>query len=349
MRKVLEGKDAGGGALSEHAPGFLFWVFQKKTVQRVGVFVLFAGIFIGLAHLYPIINIDPASDLGNYYYRFWVDLDTAEFGDIILRYEPGFVLIAWLVSLFISFSGFLWLLKFLLFYTAFLLLSRERRGVHAAALLAVLGLAYYLPLNSLATLVIRQGIATAVFFYFLAMHDLGTMRRRTAVAWVLLMITFHYSSVFVLVAMLLYFVMPGLRPFRLWLAMIALYCVNLSGQIGLFMYSLLGLNIDSLEALSTDLGIEYTVGFKFSFLLLSTFFVLVPLALSRFGILARRPAELLAHPWFQFYFLLNALATVFTLLPFHDRFFMWSWVLGPALLVSVLGDLRMLKARNEQT
>ena len=37
----------------------------------------------------------------------------------------------------------------------------------------------------------------------------------------------------------------------------------------------------------------------------------------------------------------------FALLPSHDRFFMWLWMLGPTLLVFVLGDLRTPKARNE--
>ncbi|QOY93617.1 EpsG family protein [Massilia sp. UMI-21] len=345
MWKIFESKDASGGALSKKIPGFLFWVFYRKTMQRFSVFFLSAGLFVGLAHLYPVVNIDPFSDLGNYYYDFWRELATAEISDVILRYEPGFVLLAWVASKFVSFSGFLWLLKFVLFYAFFLLLSSERRGVYMATLVAVLGMSYYLPLNALASLVIRQGVATAVFFCFLAVCDLDKVARVKALGWALVMIAFHYSSVFVLFALLLYFYLPAARPFQLWLAFLALYCTNISGKVGEFMYSLLGMNISSLEALNGDFGIEYMVGFKLTFLLLSIIFIVVPLMLSRLGLIVLQSGELVEQPWFRLYFLLNSLATIFSALPFHDRFFMWSWVLGPAL---VIASLRFRVHRNRK-
>jgi hypothetical protein len=338
VRPVFEVKTAFGIGVMRQAPAFMYWVFRKKTLQQLAVFLLFAGVYIALSILYPVTNIDQFSDLGNYYYRFWVDLDSTELGEIFVRYEPGFVLLSKLASQFMSFSAFLWLLKFILLYAFFLLLSRESRGMYGVALLAVLGLVYYLPLNSLASLVIRQGIATAILFYFLSTKDLGTVKFRIAVFWVLLMISFHYSSFFVLVAMLMFFVVRGLRPFAIWLVFVFLYCVNFSGHIGIFAYELMGLSIDSLDALNTDTSIEYTVGFKLNFLLLSIFFIVVPLGLSKLGWLAIKPADLLSRPLFRFYLLLNSLATIFSLLPFHDRFFMWSWVLGPALIVSVMGQ-----------
>jgi hypothetical protein len=119
-----------------------------------------------------------------------------------------------------------------------------------------------------------------------------------------------------------------------------LYSLNASGQIGVFFYDLMGLNVASLNALNNSSGVEYQVGFKVNFLLLNAFYVGLPAVLVLVGVVKVPIRALFSDNLFRLYFVLNSLATVFSLMPFYDRFFMWSWAIGPIMLLAVLSGRR---------
>jgi hypothetical protein len=306
--------------------------FRKRTQGQAIVFLLSGFVFCSFALLGRGVIIDEFSDIGNYFV-FWGSLNSSSLLEAMVRFEPGFVLIAEFCSLFLSFPIFLWLVQFIVFYAFFLLASVYTGRILVSLLLAVACLLFYLPFTELARLVIRQGLAAAVFFCFLARYHDGRVRWLTAMPWMVAMILLHYSSVFVVVGLLLVRIFSGLRAFYFWCIAMALYCLDLSGQFGLFLYGGLDLNIGTLNAVSS--GGDYTVGFKVNFLLLNAFYVALPVILAMLGV-ARIPIRrFFSHGIFRLYFVLNGLATIFSLMPFYDRFFMWSWALGPVIVLAV--------------
>jgi hypothetical protein len=316
-----------------------FFSFRKKTLGQAAVFAMACLVFCAVSFLSPAVDVDEFSDLGNYF-SFWSELNTTSFSDVFIRYEPGFFLLCKLCSMVFSFSAFRWLVQFLVFYSMFLLGSRYTKGVFAAAAVAIACLLFYIPIASMATLVIRQGIATAVFFCFLARYHGGEVRWFAALPWIACMVLFHYSSAFVFIALMLLSFAHGMRAFYVWCVFMVLYSLNASGQIGVFFYDLMGLNVASLNALNNSSGVEYQVGFKVNFLLLNAFYVGLPAVLVLVGVVKVPIRALFSDNLFRLYFVLNALATVFSLMPFYDRFFMWSWAVGPIMLLAVLSGRR---------
>lgn len=308
--------------------------FRKRTVYLVVVFVLFLFAFSVVGYLNPVVAVDQYSDTGNYA-DFWSGLNQFPLRDVITRYEPGFVMLCKVCSVVMSFSAFLWFVQFLVFYSTFVLFSRYSNSILLAAGLALACLIFYLPLTSLAVLVIRQGLAAVIFFCFLTRYHGGVARWRAALPWLLAMVLFHYSSAFVLISIGLMAFVPGRRAFYVWCIFMLLYCANVSGQIGLFVYEMMGMSIASLDALNNSSGVDYAVGFKLSFIVLNAFFVFFPVVLIKLGVVKAKIRDIYSDDLFRLYFVLNAFASVFSLFPFYDRFFMWSWIVGPVLLLSI--------------
>lgn len=287
-----------------------------------------------VSYLAPIRGINPFSDLG-IYESIYNNFSLIDVPGLMLRYEPGFVLLTWFCSHVMDFSTFLRLVDLVILWSFFLLLLRYCGREWFCGLVALLFFFLFPPFHSISAVVIRQGVATIFFFRFLARDGFAEYRARGTYVFVALMLLFHYSSIFALLAVAL----EGATwrwprfAFQAWLLLTVGYVLGITGEIGKHMYEMAGLNVATLEAMNENADLVYTVGFKPGFLLVSTFFVLLPRLLIFLRVSHADPRTLYSQRIFRVYFMINGLATLTAMMPYHDRFFLWSWVMGAALIV----------------
>lgn len=298
---------------------------------HIFLFIIIAVIFFVFSIAFPI-QVQPVTDLYNYQ-QFWYKLQSQGLWENIVVYEPGFVIFAKFCSLFFSFSGFVWLIKFLAFYSFLLFCISLNKNILLVFPLAVIFFVFFPPFDSISGVVIRQGGATAVAFFYLSVIDFREIKLKNFVCLSFLAAFFHYSAIFILFSVVLMYAVRGLGAFYIWCILNVLYIFNIPGLVGSFFYENSGLNLASLEVLNTDPSNDYTIGFKLPFLLVSIVFIMLPIIFSFFGMLKISVKRLLVLPLFRFYLVLNSLCIPTSLLPYHDRFFIWSWVFGPALII----------------
>jgi hypothetical protein len=305
------------------------------------IFFILSITFFIFSLLLPATEIDALSDLGNYYW-FWKNLDTSSLGSIFIdfSYEPGFVLFSKFLSYFCTFSTFLWTIKFLVFYSFFLFALRLNKNILLVLFLSLIIFFFFPPFDSIANLVIRQGLATALLFFYFSIIDIKNIRLKNILFLSALLTCFHYSAIFVAIALILSLYINGKYSFLIWCIASFLYIFNFPAMLGMLVYENLGSTVHTLSIDIHKDNIEYVIGFKPIFLFVSTFPFIVSLILSFSGMLTIRIKELLAFPLFRFYFILNSMCAFTSLIPYHDRYFIWSWVLSPLLIIFSLNFFR---------
>lgn len=306
-----------------------------KISKRSLIFFLSFFLFFILSIVLPVSKVDPFSDLANYQ-RFWSDIYSSKINNEIFRYEPGFVIFSKIFSYLISFSEFLWLIKFLVFYSFLLLALKFYKNIFIVLLISLITFFIFPPFSSISNLVIRQGLSTALLFFYLSSIDIGRIKLNNILFLCIALPLFHYSAILVLLALVLLFYITGIYAFFIWCILNILYIFNIPGNIGLLLYAKMGLSINALDTVGSFSEFNYAVGFKPTFLFINIFFIAVPFIISFFGLLVIRTKDLFTLPIFRFYLILNSLCVFTSLMPFHDRFFIWSWVFGPLLIISTL-------------
>lgn len=306
-----------------------------KTSKRSLIFFLSFFLFLILSFILPVSKVDPYSDIANYQ-SFWNDISSYKKNNEIFRYEPGFFIFSKIFSYLISFSLFLWLIKFIVFYSFLRLALKFYKNIPVVLLVSLITFFIFPPIISISNLVIRQGLSVAFLFYYLSRIDIGEIKLNNIFFLCIALPLFHYSAIFVLLAIWLFFYVRGIYPLLIWFVLNILYIFNIPGNIGLFFYTKMGLSITALDAVGSFSEVDYVVGFKSSFLFVSVFFIAIPFIVSFFGFLVIRTKDLFTLPVFRFYLILNSLCVFTSLMPFHDRFFIWSWVFGPLLIISTL-------------
>ena len=311
---------------SYNLPISIFW--------KLLIFFALSLSFFVLSLIMPVSNIvpDPDSDMYNYYW-FWIEPYTFNLKDLASHYEPGFVIYARILRYFSSFSTFIWTIKFLIFYSFFHLASKLYENVFIVLGLSLITFFFFVPFVDLANVIIRQGLATALLFLYLSRVDIGSIKFKNIIFLSVFLMFFHYSAIFVSFALILYYYMKGISVFLIWCIVNVLYIIDVPGKVGLFVYEWMGVSTVSLDVNLVEEHIDFVIGFKPMYLFVSTSFVIVPLMLSLSGLLTIRVKGLLTLPLFRFYFILNSLAVFTSLKPFHDRFFDWSWAIGPLLII----------------
>ena len=304
---------------------------EIRMSMHIFLLIIIAVVFIIFSIAFPI-QVQPVTDLYNYQ-QFWYKLQTQGLWENIIVYEPGFVIFAKFSSLFFSFSGFVWFIKFLVFYSFLLFCISLNKDVLLVFPLVLIFYIFFPPFGSVSGVVIRQGVATAVAFFYLSFIDFRFVKLGNFIFLSFLAAFFHYSAIFIIFSVILMYAVRGLGAFYMWCILNVLYVFNIPGLIGSFFYEKSGLNLASLEVLNTDPSNDYTIGFKLPFLLVSIVFIILPIAFSFFGLLKISIKRLLVLPLFRFYLILNSLCIPTSLLPYHDRFFIWSWVFGPSLII----------------
>lgn len=291
------------------------------------IFLISSTIFIFCSQLFPIVVNDPLSDLGNYY-NFFNEINSQITWDSMFRYEPGFFIFFWICKYFLTFSETLWLIKFIVFYSFFLAVFSNFKNKLFSLIFILIFYIYFLPIVSLHSLVIRQGLAVSVLFFFLAkINDEKTSEKKMLII-LFSSILFHYSAIIIIIVLVLMNLKKNYFPFILWICSGLIYFFNFSFYIGQYIYGLLGINI----YLVNLHGVEYILGFKPLFLLISIFFIIIPIILYFIGTLNISLKDLLSLKLFRFYFILNSLCMYTSFMPYYDRYFLWSWAIGPVLL-----------------
>lgn len=314
-------------------------IYIHETPRSKSVFycsvIFFSFLFLVIrASTASSMRIDYESDIG-VYYMLWsrMDVFSVEFFGF---YEPGFVAFMKLTHYIFSFEGFVFLVDYFLFLSFFLFCARIRRNFWFNLLFLLVLYYSFQPYRSLESVVLRQGLATAVFFFFLTYTDHASVSLRRSICWLIVMISFHTSAAMVLIALVGAKYLKGVRAFKIWFILNIMYALGITGAVGNYLYERAGFGIASLDVLKVDSDFGYTTGFKATYLLANIAFIALPVVVSAFGLIRLRLASLLGTPIFKIYFILNALSTFTADRPFSDRFFMWSWVIGPLLFVYAL-------------
>lgn len=275
--------------------------------------------------------VDPYSDIGSYR-ELW---DGIALRPLFASYEPGFVLFVWAARHFFSFDTFLWLIKAILLCSIFILVRTFIKSVLLSFLVSLSLVYVFPPFLSLTEVAIRQGLATSVFLIFLSWQHLACVKLRNVFIPMALMSAFHYSSAFIMMGLIAFIFSSGRKPFYAWMAILALYMAGLSGQIGLFVYERLPLEIFAFTS-----NYAYRTGFKPTFFALGVFPVILGFVSAAFGLLNVDWRSMVSSPLFRLYFILNALAMCMSQFPFHDRFFIWSWAIVPFLVLLVFRSMK---------
>jgi hypothetical protein len=309
--------------------------FQRSSFRKAFLYIVLAAPIFGvLALLYPLVISDPASDLLNYQYFFdngW----TMGTMDAATWFEPGYSIFSLLCSLMMTFSDYVWFVGFIVSVSIFASQARFLNNVVVVTVLSMLAYFFFFPFSSLSNVALRQGLASSAFLFFIGSGRLELISFRQVLAWSLFFFSFHSSSAFLFVALVLFIYIRGVHALYFWLIVSLLYVGGVSGQLGFFLNEQMGFFDFSLTALNIEA--DYTVGFKPKFLALSGFFVAAPFVLARLRAVSFDFNELLEIPIFKLYLILNAMAMFMVELPYHDRFFLWSWIMGPALLSFFIG------------
>lgn len=316
-------------------------MISRRWLFAIVYAAIMIPLFVFLNYVAPLQISDPFSDLHNYKYFY----DNARFEPLAqlgFWFEPGYSLVSVIASFFISFGGFVALISFVLCSALVAAMAKWPVNRSFIFIFAITVFFLYFPFTSLSKVALRQGLASAAFLSFLACRDPLTLPKTSLLRWSCFFLSFHFSAAFLIGSLLLARLVRGPFAFKLWLTIVVLYVLNLSGQPGALLNEQLGVANMSLNSLNTD--VEYTVGFKPQFFGLSAAFVLFPFLCSWLGLLGCSVKKIFDSSLFRLYFVLNSAAMLTAELPYHDRFFLWSWILGPVLVIAVLGQLRRRSA-----
>lgn len=318
----------------------------KRIDLKISLLIFFAVLYIFIKSLYikNQLNISIFSDLWNYWNFFQVSSSSSL---PIIQYEPGFSIYTWVLSKFVGFDVYREIILVVIFIAMVFASYKFSGRFYSAVIASVFGVNFYTPLSAISEVAIRQGLAASILLFFLPKLVGSTLRLSTGIIIFLLIVSFHYSAILLLVAFLLTYFIVSYSAFYIWLFFLFLYFVNFSGLVGIFLQNVLMINVDSLNDFNR-LDIDYALGFKWGFFLLSILPVTIAVFLSRVGFISLNFLDFIKSRLIIFYFFSNTIAMCFSLSTFHDRFFIWSWILIPVILFWLSGYFKgMNYSRHE--
>lgn len=261
----------------------------------------------------------------------------------IARFEMGFSAFTWIISKIADFQIYVGLITFLVWVGVFRAILLVARSFYPAFIVTAVSVILFTPLVSLYSVVLRQGLASAIALLSLPFVLAGPLKSWRVVAIFGLVISFHNSAVIFIVAAILVNKIPVRAIFCGWMLIVTAYILGVSGYAGKFWIDLFDIDIYVLSSFDRA-DIDYTVGFKWKFLALS----LVPLiAIIWATVSARisirglpRSTQLILG----MYFVMNSIAMMFALSTFHDRMFIWSWIFIPVAVCGIIFSVSSKRA-----
>ena len=310
---------------------------KKKTVNifAISLFVFFLFV-VNSNFILSLNQIDPLSDLGNYEFFFnansYAPLPEAGF-------EIGFSIFTWFLSKFINFQTYLAVPAFLLWLGLFAVIRLIINNIHIAAVASFFLILLYPPYISLTNVVLRQGVASACALYFLIqIYELSKEKWRTTFIYIIIF-SFHISGAIFIFATLLSNLLNIKKIFWIWIILSVAYVFNFSGEIGIYLLDIAGIDLNVLNAFNRS-DIDYEVGFKFKYFALNSLPVALILLIN---FLKNRSLHM--YSGFEKFILklflvINSVAMMFSLSTFSDRMFAWSWILVPIIFPRIVKKIR---------
>lgn len=316
---------------------------KKATpVMVVGTFFLLLTLLIVSFSIQDTFNINPTSDL--YIYNLlYNSADFFELSDFVsnMPYEPLFlVFVKGFSAIGLSLSVFLMTLSVFFYLSLYKLFLRFAPGWYTTmGILLVVSI--YFPFNySLNQIVIRQGWAVCFLFYALTflfnhINSKGKEKIKNFVLFLIfgiLAVLFHYSALVVLVLAFVSVRLKIKHMVVIWVLTAISYVVDhigLQGILRAYLYPLVEAN----SSLRVDIS-TYQIGFKLNFFLLSAIPFLLWWIASRRGVASQRFNQILSV-----YLAVNAFSMLLSLMPYHDRFFTYGWVLIPIVMASFVYEM----------
>lgn len=311
-------------------------LFLSASVLSLFVCMLYANI------KFADVSIDSLSDLGNYYDFF---LYSSHQPSPVFSYDYGFSIFTWVFSKFLNFNSFLGLFLFFVWLGLMVSVRPFSNNVLLLSITSFIFLFYFPVYQSLTVLVLRQGISSAWALLCLPSFFRGFSGNKIWIGFsCLLIILFHGSGVFFVISAFLAFVFGVRLILLIWFIVCLLYIFGISGDVGFLLLNHFGFDPDIFRSLATErIDIEYTFGFKLNFFLLS----LAPVVFYLFGLYLKSVAPLFYSDYLNFLFVtyltLNILGMFSSSLMFHDRIFIWSWILIPPLMLGFVFSYRFVK------
>lgn len=312
---------------------------ERKNL-RISLLVFFAILYIYIKNFYVEnqLNISIFSDLWNY----WNFFEISSSSNLpIIQFEPGFSIYTWVFSKFVSFNVYRDIIVVTVFFAMVFTCYKFSGRFYSAVIVSIFVLAFYTPLNAISEVALRQGLAASILLIFLPKLMESTLRPWVGISIFALIVSFHYSAVLPLVAFLLTYFVVRFIAFYVWLLFMFLYIINFSGLVGIVLQDVLMISADSLNDFNR-LDVDYLLGFKWAFLLLSILPVVVALLLGRLGFFSFAFLDFIKSKLMIFYFFSNSIAMCFSLSTFHDRFFIWSWILIPVIFFWLSGYFKRM-------
>ncbi len=293
-------------------------------VSKVKFFSTIAIIFAIFVSFFFAVDVQDESDIYNYNQLWSLDVNSLLSESRI--YQIGFYGLIYLIRDFVNFDFFYYLNACFLFISFYLFVSggKVKFGIFVFCFLFFV---FYPPLESLYSLVLRQGLSTVLMFYVLYRYDLINSKSLIFYFILLFGLLIHYSFLIFIISLFFVRYIKFSKILVLWFMVVFLYVLNFSGNVGLFLVDFFGLSINSFSESASYLsdGEYYQVGFKINFFILS----IIPLL-----------SLVIPHMWknsyLHLYFSINLFSLFFVFFPYHDRFFIWSWILIPKIFYDSL-------------
>ena len=313
---------------------------KKKTISIFAISVLVFFLFAVYANFILSINqIDPLSDLGNYENFFHAN-SSAPLPEF--RFEIGFSIFTWFLSKFINLQTYLAVPAFLLWLGLFAAIRLIVNNIHIAAAVSFFLIILYPPYISLTNVVLRQGVASACAIYFLIqIHELSKEKWRTTFIY-LIIFSFHFSGAIFVFATLLSKLLTLKIIFWMWIILSITYVFNFSGEIGISMLNIAGIDLNVLNAFDRN-DIDYEVGFKFNFFALSSLPVVLIFLIKFLNIRSLNMYSDFEKFLLKLFLAINSVAMMFSLSTFSDRMFTWSWILIPIIFLQIVNKIKFFK------
>jgi EpsG family len=296
--------------------------------------VIYVVLTIFLAFLFGFRSVDIGADTETYLVFFEsISLD-APLIDDFLRIEPGFYWITWLISC-ISASPSVYL--FTIFVIQFLGVTSGigKRSVllthyfYLTLVWLAFPLFYALTLN-----VLRQGLAFVLIIYAIDQRFQG--RKISAYLLIISATQFHYAMGLYLLGFAIADYGPRLSKLVIiWLSMIVLAFFGFFGFVVEFVLQILVILGLKIQFVSYSQGVnlvDYQVGFRWDFIIVSTFPILYLLIMRICGIELTKECLYVS----RLYIVTNALYFAFIDFPYNDRLALMSWAMIP-LVVNIYG------------